>query len=255
MHEPRKHLAELGLSDSEITVYLAMVSGAETARDLVKSTSLKRPTVYYALGSLEKRGLVSRNGKAGEKGFSLEPVERLAVLAKEKVAETTSLQEKIDEMVPTLSAKHSPVDQKPAVAFYEGVDAVKGVVMDMLYCKNRRIHSIAPQENFFWQVGKEFVERFVTERIKREIRTKNLWETPISKDLMRKYYEGISEVRILPKVMHGKFDTSIFIYDDKTLYVSSKKNGYAVLITSQEHADTAQAMFDGLWSVSKSPAK
>ena len=72
---------------------------------------------------------------------------------------------------------------------------------------------------------------------------------------MRQYYEDISEVRILPKVMLRKFDTSIFIYDDKTLYVSSRKNGYAVLITSQEHADTTQAMFYGLWSASKSIAK
>ena len=48
MQEPRKNLLALGLSDSEVTVYLAMVSGVRNARDLVKITDLKRPTVYYA---------------------------------------------------------------------------------------------------------------------------------------------------------------------------------------------------------------
>jgi hypothetical protein len=71
---------------------------------------------------------------------------------------------------------------------------------------------------------------------------------------MAQYYEGVSEVRILPKIMHGKFHTTIFIYDDKTVYVSSKKQSYCVVITSQEHADTMQAWFEGLWASSK-PAK
>ena len=52
MQEPRKCLIELGLSDKEVTIYLAMISGVEVARDLIKTTGLKRPTVYYLLGCL-----------------------------------------------------------------------------------------------------------------------------------------------------------------------------------------------------------
>lgn len=251
LQEPRKYLMDLGLSDSEVTVYLAMIEGVRTARDLVKVTGLKRPTVYYALGCLEKRGLTSKTGLAGDKNFSLEPVEKLAIIAKEKTLEISKLQNHIEEMIPSLSAKSSPANQKPTVAFYEGTDAMKSAIMGMLYCKNKHINSVAPKENFFWQVGPDFVELFIEERIKRNIKTKNLWEAPISKDLMKQYYEGVSNVRILPEIMHGKFQTSIFLYDDKTLYVSSKKNGYCVLITSKEHADTMQAWFDGLWSMSK----
>lgn len=251
MNEPRKHLMDLGFSDSEVTVYLAMVGGARTARDLVKVTRLKRPTVYYALGCLEKRGLTSKTGLAGDKSFSLEPIEKLAVIAKEKALEVSKLQNHIDEMIPALAATSSPTNKKPTVAFYEGVDAVKNAVMEMLYCKSKKINSVAPKQNFFWQVGQDFVELFIEERIKRNIKTKNLWEAPINKELIKQYYEGHSQVRIVPEVMHGKFQTTVFLYDDKTLYVSSKNNSYCVLITSKEHADTMQAWFDGLWIVSK----
>lgn len=255
MQEPRKHLTDLGLSDSEVTVYLAMVSGVRTARDLVKVTRLKRPTVYYALGCLEKRGLTSKTGLAGDKSFSLEPIEKLAIIAKEKALEFSKLQNHINEMIPSLVATSSPVNQKPTVAFYEGVDAVKNTVMEMLYCKSKQINSVVPKQNFFWQIGQDFVELFIEERIKRNIKTKNLWETPINKGLIKKYYEGLSQVRIMPDIMHEKFQTTIFLYDNKTLYVSSKNNSYCILIISKEHTDTMQAWFDGLWSISKSHDK
>jgi sugar-specific transcriptional regulator TrmB len=228
-----------------------MVSGTRTARDLVKVTRLKRPTVYYALGCLEKRGLTSKTGLSGDKSFTLEPVEKLASIAREKALEIATLQQHITEMIPVLSASAAPDDHKPMVAFYEGVDAVKNAIMDMLYCKGKRILSVVPKDNFFWQVGEDFVELYVSERMKRNIKTKNLWERAVSQEVIEQYYEGLSEVRLVPEVMHGKFQTTIFIYDDKTVYVSSKNNSYCVVITSQEHADTMQAWFDGLWSVSK----
>lgn len=251
MQEPRKHLLNLGLSDSEVTVYLAMISGARTARDLVKITQLKRPTVYYALGCLEKRGLTSKTGLAGGKSFSLEPLEKLSVIAKEKALEISKLQNHIDELIPTLAETSAPSNQKPTVAFYEGVDAVKNAIMEMLYCKSKHINSVAPKQNFFWQIGQDFVELFIEERIKRNIKTKNLWEAPVNKELVKQYYEGLSQIKILPEIMHGKFKTTTFLYDDKTLYVSSKNNSYCLLMTSKEHTDTMQAWFDGLWSVSR----
>jgi sugar-specific transcriptional regulator TrmB len=251
MQEPHKHLLELGLSDSEATVYLAMVSGVHRPRDLVKVTQIKRPTVYYALGCLEKRGLVSRTGRAGDNAFSLEPLEKLSIIAKEQALESSKREQRIESLVTTLAASYSPSNDRPAVAFYEGVDAVKSTIMEMMYSKTGHINSVVPKQNFFWQVGQEFVEFFIEERLRRGITTRNLWEAPVNKDLMAQYYEGVSEVRILPKVMHGKFHTTIFIYDDKTVYVSSKKQSYCVVITSQEHADTMQAWFEGLWVNSK----
>lgn len=251
MQEPRKYLLDLGLSDSEVTVYLAMVLGARTARDIVKTTQLKRPTVYYALGCLEKRGLTSKTGLMGDKSFSLEPVEKLSVISKKKALEISKLQKNIDELIPILVATSASPNQKPTVAFYEGVDAVKNAIMEMLYCKSKQINSVVPKQNFFWQTGQDFVELFIEERIKRNIKTRNLWEVSINKELAKQYYEGLSQIKILPEIMHGKFKTTTFLYDDKTLYVSSKNNSYCVLMTSKEHTDTMQAWFDGLWSVSR----
>ncbi|MEK9131633.1 MAG: helix-turn-helix domain-containing protein [Patescibacteria group bacterium] len=250
MQEPRKHLLDLGLTDSEITVYLSMISGTRTARDLVKMTELKRPTVYYALGCLEKRGLISKTGLEGDKRFSLEPLQRLSTLAEEKASDARQLKKTVDDMVSSLESKSLSINSRPTVAFFEGRQAVKRVIMDMLYCKDLEINSVAPENNFFWQIGWEFVKLFVTERMRRGIKTKNLWDAHIDQKIIKQYYQPLSEVRILPKVMRGTFQTTVFLYDDKVLYVSSVQNSYCVLITSQEHKNTMQAWFDGLWSVS-----
>lgn len=251
MNEPTKQLAALGLTDSEIVVYLAMVSGARTARDLVKATGLKRPTVYYAIGCLEKRGLLGKTGKDGDGKIFLEPVEKLQSLAEDRLRESAKIHEGIAELIPFLMSQTASMDQKPTVAFFEGQEAVKRTIMDMLYCKSHQIDSIVSKENFFWQVGQDFVERFVTERKRRGIHTKNMWDTVVDPKLITKYYPVPSEIRIVPPVMSGRFNTTIFLYDDKTLYVSSLKNSYCVLITSQEHHDTMHAWFDAIWSIAK----
>lgn len=255
MIDPEKHLKELGLSDSETTVYLSMIAGARSARELLKTTKMKRPTVYYALSSLEKRGLISKSKKDNDSNFTLSPLERLVTIARERESEAMILTEKIGELAPFLSKNQNEKNTKPQVSFFEGIEAVKRVVMDMMYVKNKNIESIAPSKNFFWEVGGEFVKSFVEERIKRNIHTRNLWEREIEKSIFKKYYEKASEVHILPSVMKDKFSTTIFIFDNSTLYVSSMKECYAVLITSEEHANTMRAIFEGLWSASKPHTK
>lgn len=255
MNNPTQILQTLGLTDSEIAVYLTMLSGARAARDLVKSTQLKRPTVYYALGALEKRGLISKTGSEGEKKFSVEPVQRLLSFAEEKLTEAQALKQNITELLPSLTPTLTASEHYPAVAFFEGKEAVKRAIMDMLYCKSRQINSVVPTDNFFWQTGKDFAQTFVEQRARRKIKTKNLWEEIDAKNSLKQYYAELSEIRVLPEVMKGKFKTAIFLYDNKVIYISSLKNAYCIVITSQELHDTMQAWFDGLWLGSKALKK
>lgn len=246
MQNPRETLARLGLADSEIKVYLAMLGGARKVGEIMKTTRQKRPTVYYALTKLAERGLLRKTGRADEP-YMPEPAERLRTVVESRVKEAGEIAKEIEALIPSLGPKTGRLE-KPEVAFYEGVEAVKNVIMETLYCKDRHIDSIAPTGNFFWGVGAGFAAGYVSERARRKIRTRNLWEAPIDPKRMRPQdYQGLSEIRVLPKVMHGRFSTTVFLFDDKTLYISSLKNAYALLVTSQEHHDAMTAMFDGLW--------
>lgn len=256
MRTPHDLLAGLGLNDSEIKTYLAMIRGASAVREIMRSTRQKRPTVYYALSRLSERGLVRKTGRGAEERFAAAPPDRLKTIAEARTSEAQRLEKAVAELVPALAPTAGKGAERPHVAFYEGVEAVKNVIMETLYCRDRHIDSLAPRDNFFWQVGDAFAVGYVGERARRKIETRNLWEGPIDAKRQRKeHYEGLSEIRVLPDVMHGRFTTTIFLFDDKTLYISSLKNAYALLVTSQEHHDAMQAIFDGLWAGSKRPGE
>ena len=246
--QPQAVLKRLGLSDSEIAIYLALTEGgALTASQLVKATRGKRPTVYYALRQLIDRGLCHKAGGTGVERFQAAPAKALRRVLEDRAREQAQLGKDIDAVVPLLMRKGEAVEGMPAVQFYEGEAAMKQAIMDTLYCRSRHIDSLAPADNFFFQAGKAYGADYVRERVARKITTRNLWEKPLDAATMRSQYAGLSQVRILPKGMHGRFRTTVFAYDDVVLYISSKKNGYALLVRSKEHVELVRAMYDALW--------
>ena len=74
MLDARNLLAQLQLTEAEIDVYLVMLKGAGSAREVINSTNRSRPTVYYALSALERRGLITKQGNSEEYRFQVEPL-------------------------------------------------------------------------------------------------------------------------------------------------------------------------------------
>jgi sugar-specific transcriptional regulator TrmB len=250
MQYPYDVLTSLGLTDAEVEVYLALRQGVERAADIVKTTGRKRPTVYYALDSLLKRGLISKTG-ASDAPFRAESPERLIAIANERKVEAMDALAGAAELAAHFETAEKGKGDHPAVAFYEGVNAVKRIVMESLYCAGKEIAVIAPQENFLKHAGPGFRAEYIQERVRRKIHTRSLWEGKADTAVIKKYYAGLSAVRVLPDVMRGRFESTIFLFDDKTLYISSRKDAYCILVTSKEHHATMQALFDGLWAGSK----
>lgn len=252
MEKSNEVLEQLGLSASEVQLFLTLVQrGALTARELTKLTRAKRPTVYYALRQLMDRGLVTRRGAAAAERFQAEPPESLQTLVSLRQQEVSSLSEKVAALIPHLQTAPTAHEGTPGVLFFEGADAMKRAIMDTLYCKSGHIDSLAPADNFFWQIGQEFSQRYIDERVRRAITTRNLWEKPLEPKILLKSYHGLSQVKILPAVMHGAFRTTIFLYDQEVMYISSVESGYVLIVKSREHYELMKAVYEALWLVSE----
>lgn len=249
MTDLRQALTKLGLSASEVDVYLAMTEGADSAHEIEKLTRRKRPTIYYALNALAQRGLVSKTAADSKNVFKVESPSALNGLAAEKLAEAKILADNVQSMTSRLEAQaHS---ERPQVSFFEGEKAVKMRIMYTLYNRGRFIYSVVPKANSFWQNDPDFVKAYVEERVKKKIETKSLWENNPGRQVIDKYYKELSKVRLLPKEMRNVFTTTIFFYDDKTLYISSRKNSYCILVQSAEHYAMMKAIFEGIWPAAK----
>jgi len=243
--ETAKILEEIGLSKAETAVYLSLLRGAESIQQILKSTGEKRPTVYYSLNSLEKRGLVSKTGKEYGNKFRVEPIDKLEELVNKNIRQQIALLDKtkiIRDHFPT-----HPQTPKVALSYFDSFESVRSAIFYSLYATEKHIRSIVPAQNFFHEVGSDFVEEYVREKVKRNIRTTALWEDIPQKHVLSTYYRD-STIRQLPADMHNSFDTTVFMYDDKTLYVAPKKENYAVLIQSHAHSKLMRAVFENMWA-------
>ena len=249
MIEPRALLAALDLTEAETEVYLAMLGGALAARDIIAVTGRSRPTVYYALSSLERRGLLSKTGLDHGSKLRLEPLKRLQTIVTQKQHQLEKTKADLEQFVGQFQM--SPAgDHKPQVAFYEGVDAVKNVIMESAYCHGRSIDTLVPTTNFFWQLGEEFVGRYVKLRHDLGVSTRNLWGVPIDPKIIAALYDK-SQIRMMPGGLGDNFRSTVFMYDGSVLYISSLASGYALLVKSAEHYQMMQALYNVIWTSSK----
>ncbi len=250
MDSPEILLKKLGLSDSEALVYVAMLEGHLKVKDIMQITGMKRPSVYYAISQLMRRGLIGRIQVGEYNQWKVSPLSRLEEMLNEKQEDLDTLSNDLTAFIDSSGNKVSE-SENAKVTYYEGKRSIQAMVFNSLYCKDKQILSIAPSDNFFFQAGKEFATKYVSERKRRGIRTRNLWEELLEPKILQETYKNMSEIRILPKEMRGKFTTTVFIYDHIVMYIAPFKSNYAVTFESAEHRKMLTAMFETIWTASK----
>ncbi len=247
MLDARAMLAKLDLTEAEIDTYLMVLKGVQSAREIISATTRSRPTVYYALTALERRGLIVKFGNSEEYRYQAEPLTRLKAILQDREDSLAVTRIQLEEFM----SMYQESDKQPQVTFYEGIQAVKGVIMESLYCRSGKIDSIVPSDNFFWQLGSDFVDQYTELNYTLGISTRNLWDKSIKKDSTEEYYQK-AEIRVLPDSMRDKFSTTVFIYDDLVLNVLPRASGYAFVVRSREHSEMMRVFYDTLWGLGKS---
>lgn len=248
MLEPRHVLAKLGLSESEIDIYLALLNGAQAVREVVRVTGRSRPTVYYALTGLENRGLLKKNGLDEEQRFRLEPLKRLGALARQKQDEYEALGSEVDQLCKSFQ-KPKIEDSQPQVTYYEGVTATRSLIMDTIYSRRHQLDCIIPNSNFLIAQGFDFIADYLELRNTLGVTSRNLLARDTDKRIIASHQTN-DEMRYLPDGMGDRFRSSVFMFEDRVLYVSVQSRGQAVVFRSVEHYELMIALFATIWGVS-----
>ena len=245
-------LRNFGLTNTEISVYLTGLRYASiSVSDLVKQTNIKRTTIYHALETLSQKGLCAKKQQVGKQSFTMTDPKNIENLLEEKIDELAKQKKALHELLPLLTQTQEQ-DSKMSVSHYEGIEGIKLVVEDALYCKSGHWDIIAPIKNFFSEFDKNYAEYFVRTRKNKGLRARSLWEGTKSLENLTPEIMRARNPRILPEIMHDKFKSVICLYDDKVLVISSLKELYAVMIKSKEFFETMSALYEGLWITSKS---
>lgn len=238
-------LAELGLSDKESRVYLAVLElGSASVGSIAERSGIKRTSVYNFIDRLVELGIISQSlSNAGKVYNAVSP------------SSLVELQEKrlrlVKERLGELAALTNLAGDKPRIQYFEGTKQMQQLSRYELAC-NKELLGIWNRKRVIEQLG----GKEVLEELDRERRKKGIYIRVIvveEEDIMFKGGDNepgdMREIRYAPKGM--SFPAGISVYDNgKVAFYTSKDEAIGILIESKELEATMRQLFEAFWQIS-----
>jgi len=238
-------LEDLGLSEAEAKIYLALIeTGSTLAGPIIKKTGLHRGTTYQILQRLKEKGLVSSIIKGKKQYFQPVNPERLMDVLKNK-------QEKLREILPNLKAKLKASEEKQEIIVYAGIKAIRSVMDKMLEDLNPKgEYYDFGVSGLFREIMKEYWDIWQKKKRKYKIKSYVIFnEESIKKNpkLLKDYY---GEARFHPKEYSSITDTMIY-KDIIILFIWTAQPPTAIVIKNKDNAESYKNQFKFMWKKAK----
>ena len=237
-------LEELGLSNAESKIYVALLENGQckTGR-IIDTTKLQSSTVYHILGSLVEKGIVSYIHIGKIKYYQAESPDVLLTFLEEK-------KKKLQTILPKLKEKEELSKQKQFAKVYEGLKGMTAAFNDILHTMKKG------EEYYFFQLPikqmkkKEirlFLRNYHLKRSEKGIKVKGI-ALEETKNILEKTYDlPHTEIRYTKETT----PTVIIIYKEKVLIFDWEKNPTAILIQSPTIFKSYKEFFLDKWKKAK----
>lgn len=247
MHEA---LQNLGLTKYEAKIYLAALGVANfTAGAIATRTKIKRSTVYLALSNLIKLGLILQIPGEKRKNFKAEDPKALEKLTKRMRRKAMDAEILLERIIPTLSGIRQTKIEEPKLLFYEGINAVKNVLLDVSASKHAWYWFGASKE-MLKKLTSQDVDEILEEggKLRREaglpkikfITDRGLLDLPLfQKPLPSR------EIKFLKDTI--KASSALILSQDKLILLNFSQP-FAAVIQSAEVVEVVMLMYDLIWN-------
>jgi HTH-type transcriptional regulator, sugar sensing transcriptional regulator len=243
-------LQNLDLTKTEIKLYELLLSlGEVPVQNLIKESKLKRPTVYKALYSLEKKRLVTKRDVLKKINFQASPPAKLLELAENKYENLNRTKESLQALLPQLSSSYILSTEKPIVRMFEGVQGLKEIYLDILKDKQPG-YSIMQNEDIDEELDDWLINWFTSRRVRAKMPLKMICSANEKngaefkkRDLITRRFSKVVPIKLFP------FQHEVTIYGNKVAFIHYKKNSHliGVMINHPFFAQTLKAWFDLAW--------
>lgn len=242
-------LKQLGLSDKEARVYLALLElGPSSILQISQKSGINRPTTYVQIEALMRFGLVSSYTKGKKRFFTAEPPQRLDDLVRAKQKDLDTQSEQLRKILPDLAMLFNMVEERPKVRFYEGKEGILAIHIDIFKVKNKEILTFYPFDLYEQLFTKQEREEFEAIRRKKRITGRALY-TRKSGQFPEPPPPTIQD-RFVPEDRFP-FSANIDIYDNKIASHSLKGKLVGVIIESKDIADMMRSIFELAWETAE----
>lgn len=235
----------IGLSQKDLEIYLALAKlGSAPLRRIAEVSGVSRSSVHDVLRKLMDLDLVSFVDASSHRYFMAEDPEQLRRIASRQELAISELKDHIEQTIPELQALFGSLSYRPTVRYYEGPRGVKQILQDVLgetaqtKTKTYRVYSSSAIRDLIAQAW----PRWNAARKARGVNVRAIALGGGGKT------HGLDERKWLTQKTSAP--TYIFIYGDKTAYVSAdeKTRLFGVIIDDPSIAKTQTMIFDQLWS-------
>ena len=244
-----KPLERIGLTKSEISVYLALLKlGQTTAGPIVDEAKVTRSKIYDLLERLKNKGLVSYVIKESTKYFSATDPHNLLGYIEEKEKEVHLEKESIKQILPELLLQQTLTGKNKIAEIFIGLKGMQNAF-------NVLITEFNPKERYYaFGAGKgeevmqiqQFFSRLHPQRIKKKIKSKIIFN-----ESSRGLFESQERSKFVEaKYLKGTTPAAINIYKDYTIIAILNQEPITFLIRNKETADSFREYFKVMWGVS-----
>ncbi|KYK26580.1 hypothetical protein AYK26_07405 [Euryarchaeota archaeon SM23-78] len=243
-------LEKIGLTKSEIKVYLALLElGSTTTGPIVDKSRASSSKIYEILERLIQKGLVSYVMKGNTKYFEAAFPDRILDYINEKESELTKQRKEVEKLLPQLVMRKEMSKYKQEATIYRGMRGLETAFYDALKPDRKdetwRVFGVPERSE---KVNYFFV-RWNKDRADKGIKMKILFDESARGELQTLPENNpLSEIKYMPKEL--SMPAAVNIFGDKTIIFPSEteKQPLIIVIDNKEVADSFKTQFDILWN-------
>lgn len=243
-------LREIGLSEGEIKVYLALLKIGEAKKtELAKEAGVSSSKIYEICSRLQKKGIVGTILKDKKTHFQAMEPKRLLDFFNEKIAKIENQKKELEKAIPLLENYSKTQDNKAVL--YEGLSSIKNYYRNILEKLRSGEEYYVIGVNYGDNLSgiREFFENFHHQRAKKGIKVKMLVNNDAKNILVKTTYSK-SEIRYLPQYLISNM--IILFYKNKSFIFFLAKDAVGLLIENEEISRGFKSYFDAFWKIAKS---
>jgi len=238
-------LEELGLTEKETMIYLAMLKlGEESASRISQIAGLNRITTYSLLKSLVNKGFCSLFDKNNIQYFKPATPEQIIGLIEER-------KEKLRIILPELKQEEKTIEEKPEVMIFEGK---KGIVtlFEIVLKDAERKKEVFGYGNLY--ASERLMEyqsiHWRSSRIERKIKMRAIINElgDIPKNSPNRW-KNLTEFRLDKSL--SNINVYILITENYLAQITLLGDPIGILIKSKQIADKEKFIFENLWKKAK----
>ncbi len=240
-------LREIGLTEGEIKVYLALLEiGTTTTGKIIKQSKISASKVYQILEKLSQKGLVSQVIKQKTRYFQAADPKRIIDYLSDKEIALGEQKENIQKLLPALWIKQQKSES--GAEMYQGLGGIKTMFYSILndLKKSEEYYVIGAglgfQNNEIVQL---MLKEFHQKRAQKGIFANLLYNFelyPLTKELKFK----LCKIKPMPQELSTS--TQIMIFEEKIFLILWKKDPLGFVIKDLELRDSFKKYFDSLWN-------